>query len=107
MAKQKIINKQSIIFFFLSLVFIQVILQIFVFENGLRTSIKLVKAKEVLQSELTLVEASNRKLARSIKDIKSSPDRLEEQARYRLGLVGDKESFAIMMREKQEVKLSE
>ncbi len=104
MAKQKIINKQSIIFFFLSLVFIQVILQIFVFENGLRTSMKLVNAKEVLQSELTLVEASNRKLARSIKDIKSSPARLEEQARYRLGLIGDKESFAIMMQEKQELE---
>lgn len=89
--------KQKAIFFLLSLVFIQVVLQIFVFENGLRTSIRLVRSKELAHSELAEINAHNDELSQSIAALKSYPEMLEEQARFRLGLIGKHETFAMMM----------
>lgn len=90
------IIKQRIAFFTLSIIFVQVLLQILVSENGLRSSLKLAKDKRAVRVSLAYYQDENRMLVQSIQRIKHEEGLLEEQARFRIGLIGAGEQFSLI-----------
>ena len=97
MAIQSIETRQKIVILILSLVFIQVVIQLFFAEEGLRSTYNLSKRREASLSKLRIIEAANQQLENEIVGLKTNPKTLEEHVRYQMGMIGNQEKFVILV----------